>query len=45
MQSCGGCSANDISLAAQVLLNPATWVIVGAALVSVLPRKSKKEKK
>ena len=45
MQSCGGCTANDVSLAVQVLMNPATWVVVGAALTTYLIPKSRKSTK
>jgi hypothetical protein len=45
MQACGGCSASDISLAMQVLMSPATWLVVGTALVTMIPKRKNKDKK
>jgi hypothetical protein len=44
MQACGSCSVQDVSMVAQVLLNPATWLLVGATLVTLLPGKKKSSK-
>lgn len=39
MQSCGGCSVQQVSEVAQVLMNPVTWLIAITAITSLLPKK------
>ena len=36
---CGACSAQDISMVAQILMNPVTWVVALAAVTSVWGKK------
>lgn len=42
---CGGCSVQQVSEVAQILMNPATWVVLGAAVVTLMGKKKKQEKK
>jgi hypothetical protein len=34
MMQCGGCSAQQVSEVAQMLMNPGTWVLVVSALTT-----------
>jgi len=41
MQMCGGCTAQQVSQVAQIIINPVTWLIVIAAVTSVVSKKKK----
>jgi hypothetical protein len=40
MQTCGGCSVQQVTQVAQILMNPVTWLLVATAITTVLTKKS-----
>jgi hypothetical protein len=42
---CGACSVQDVSMIAQVLMNPVTWVVALAAITGALNIKKNPGKK